>query len=295
MNLTEIVGKDILRRMSQKPSFWAVGIFPLTIFLLLSGCGQRGDPPIMSYEEYRTIEIFAPYLLQASDDSGELFYFGAEHSACPQHPQMTQIEEAWSSFKPDIAFSEGGVWPLMPTRDEAISNFGEGGLLRFLAARDSVPIFSLEPSRVEEVLKLRREFDPEAIKLFYVLRQVMQYRRGKVYDEADLDAYATEVLHVFSRVAGMDSPPQNLAEFEMACPRRFPHLRDWRQSPSDWFDPLADVSITNRISRAVGRIRDVHMVKLLAEEVQQGRRVFAVAGYTHVVMQEKALRVKIGD
>ncbi len=263
----------------------------ISLLLILSGCGQRGDPVIMSYAEYRTLEICSPYLLHLTDGRGELFYFGVEHTACPSHPQLISLEQSWSAFRPDIAFSEGGVWPLMPTREEAISNFGEGGLLRFLAAHDSVPIFSLEPSRIEEVLKLRHEFEAEEIKLFYVLRQVVQYRRG--HKEASLDDYITEMLHVLSQAVGLEGPPCDLNDLESSCRRHFPKLSDWRQAPAEWFDPTVDGLIMNRLSRAASRIRDVYMVKLLTEEVKQGRRVFAVVGYSHVVMQEKALRQAI--
>jgi hypothetical protein len=265
----------------------------VVLLLILSGCGRRGDPVIMSYEEYRTLEICSPYPLQLTAGRGELFYFGVEHTACPSHPQLIQLEQAWSAFHPDIAFSEGGVWPLTPNRDEAISNFGEGGLLRFLAHRDSVPIFSLEPSRIEEVLKLRREFEAEEIKIFYVLRQAVQYRRG--HKEASLDDYTAEVLQELSQVIGLEDLPRNLVELENSCHRHFPDLKDWRQAPAEWFDPTLDGSIMNRISRAVSLIRDVYMVKLLTEEVKQGRRVFAVVGYSHVVMQENALRQGLGE
>ena len=39
-----------------------------------------------------------------------------------------------------------------------------------------------------------------------------------------------------------------------------------------------------------GEFRDQHMVKLLIDEVKKGKRVFAVVGGSHVVMQESALK-----
>jgi len=39
--------------------------------------------------------------------------------------------------------------------------------------------------------------------------------------------------------------------------------------------------------------RDVYIVRLLVQHVQEGRRVFAVVGGSHVVMQEQALRARL--
>jgi len=45
---------------------------------------------------------------------------------------------------------------------------------------------------------------------------------------------------------------------------------------------------TDRIDEA---LMNRHMVKLLTEAVKKGARVFAVVGFSHVVMQERALKV----
>ena len=49
-------------------------------------------------------------------------------------------------------------------------------------------------------------------------------------------------------------------------------------------------SYLNEVSRVSNRFRDEYMVNLLVNELKQGKRVFAVVGGSHVVMQERALR-----
>ena len=61
------------------------------------------------------------------------------------------------TFSPTIAFNEGGDPPVFQSREEAVRNAGEPGWLRFLAARDKIPIFSLEPEHSEEVNFLRKD------------------------------------------------------------------------------------------------------------------------------------------
>jgi len=74
-----------------------------------------------------------------------------------------------------------------------------------------------------------------------------------------------------------------------------PQLKDWREVSQGWFDPVASQAYTNQISRLSGEFRDLHMVKLLIDEVRQGKRVFAVVGGSHVVMQERALKATSND
>jgi pheromone shutdown protein TraB len=67
-------------------------------------------------------------------------------------------------------------------------------------------------------------------------------------------------------------------------------LKDWRTADRSWSDPVATQAYTNQIARLSSEFRDLHMVKLLIDEVKQGKRVFAVVGGSHVVMQERALK-----
>jgi hypothetical protein len=69
-------------------------------------------------------------------------------------------------------------------------------------------------------------------------------------------------------------------------------LPDWRNVPPEWFDPATTQVQTylNKVSLERGEFRDRHMLVLLTEQLAQGKRVFAVVGASHVVMQERALR-----
>lgn len=270
-------------------SHGAVGVTLLVCFpIFIAGCALFAGSSIMSYEEYSQLDISTPYLLELQSGSGRLLYFGVEHTAYPEHPQLAQLEKLWEDFQPAVAFSEGGVWPLLETREAAICRCGEGGLLRFLAERDSIPIFSLEPSSAAEIARLRRSFSPECIKTYYILRQVTQWRRQQ--SDEPLEEYTQKVMDKLSATPGLAGPPRRPEELEESCRRYLPELDDWRHVPADWFYPTKTGTLMNQIARRCNRIRDEHMVKLLTAEVKRGSRVFAVVGFSHVVMQERALR-----
>ncbi len=270
-----------------------------TAFIFCSGCGDSPDSDFVTWEEYVNVPAGIdsetpplPIILSLNGEKGNLLYLGVEHTVCIQHPNLIQIELAWDHFHPTLAFSEGGVWPLCDSRDEAVRRFGEGGLLRYLAARDSVPIRSLEPKRADEVRKLRRYFSAEEIKLYYALRNIPQCGKSCNAD-IRLEDYLTGMLNCINNVQGLTGAPRNIEELESSVRRLLPDLDDWRTIPAKWFDPAQDHTFLNHIARRSAEVRDRHMVLQLTAAVRRGGRVFAVAGYHHVEMQKKALSGRI--
>jgi hypothetical protein len=267
----------------------------LSALIFCNGCDDSPDRDFVTWEQYSSDSAgndsekpSLPIILRLHGGKGDLLYLGVEHTACAQHPSLMQIERAWNDFHPTLAFSEGGVWPLGASREEAIRRYGEGGLIRYLAARDSIPIRSLEPKRADEVRSLRRYFTAEEIKLYYALRNIPQC--GKSCNaEIRLEDYLTGTLNCINHVRRLRGAPRNIAELESSVHRLLPDLDDWRKIPAEWFDPAQDHTFLNQIARRSAEIRDRHMIKQLAATVRRGDRVFAVAGFHHVEMQKKAL------
>lgn len=248
----------------------------------------------MSFEEYAKKRHRVPYIINLSAGRGRLIYFGARHVFGSDDPQLSQIERLWAKFKPEVAFFEGADPESTPaaakSRDEVR---GESGLVVFLAARDKVPVRTLEPARGDEIALLLNTYSPEEIKVFYVLRQIPQFRSG-THTES-IESYTENVLGWLSLRPELKSAPRTLAELKASAARLFPQLADWRDVPQAWFDPVPSPPPTylNDVSRRLSEFRDRHMLTLLAEQVAQGKRVFAVVGASHVVMQERALRAAI--
>lgn len=249
---------------------------------------QEKDRSIMTFDEYANVRHGYPYLVELQIGKGALLYFGAQHTYDSKDAQIAQIEKLWKKFRPTVAYHESTGTLLSRTIDEAVSKSGEPGLVRFLAARDKIPVFSLEPSRADEVAMLLKTYTPEQIKVFYALRPIPQFRKRKT-DET-IETFMTTLLSNLSRIPGLETAPNSVGELEKSCLWLSPQLKDWRETPQSWFDPVVSQAYTNQISRLSSEFRDLHMVKLLVDEVKQGKRVFAVIGGSHVVMQERALK-----
>jgi len=248
-------------------------------------------PAIMSFEEYARAPLPPmPYVIALTVGEGQLLYFGARHTFDPADWQVQAITDYWRQYHPTLALNEGGEPPVLLSRDETVSRFGEPALVRFLAKADGVPVRTLEPPRTEERALVLRDFSPEQVKLFYVLRGVVQFRKSR--NDGRVEESVERALAGLSKEPGLEGPPRSLAEFEQSYARLFSEPSDWRKAPDAWFDPavIRPTVYLNRISRKLSEFRDRHMVNLLLGELKKGGRIFAVVGGSHVIMQEQALR-----
>jgi len=278
-----------LMRGYARPTFQRSLIFGC-LALSLSGCPRSSR--MMSWPEYTRHSYQWPYILNIYTDRGALLYFGAKHSNDPRDAQFAEIEALWKQFQPQLAFNEGGDPPVAPTRDVAIMRFGEPGLIRFLAARDKIPVRSIDPTRAEEVAILEKKFPPEKIKMFFILRQLSEYGRIIQPPESRED-HLRNVIDILGLVPGLDVPPKSVSELEPTFARNFPSLGDYRDANPGWFDPTLNQTAFNQIARYSSEYRDRYMVDLICRRVCGGNRVFAVVGASHVVMEEPAVRSRL--
>ncbi len=259
------------------------------LFTFSTAPAQEKDVKIMTFDEYAKVNHGYPYIVKLQIGKGSLLYFGAQHVYDPKNAQTAQIEKLWKEFRPTVAFHESTGTSLSKTIDEAVRTSGESGLVRFLAARDKIRVFSLEPNRNDEVAMMLKTFTPEQIKLFFVLRQVPQFKERKT-DET-IETFMTTFLRNVSYNKGLENAlPNTIAELDKLSLWLSPQLKDWREADRSWSDPVATKAYTNQIARLSSEFRDLHMVKLLIDKVKQGERVFAVVGGSHVVMQERVLK-----
>ncbi len=262
------------------------------VLLLVAGFAIAAEPRIMTWEEYAEISHTYPYIVRLTSSEGQLLYFGSRHVYDPADPQVAEIQKLWAEFAPTLALNEGGDPPVAGTIEEAVKQFGEPGLVRYLAARDNTPVMSLEPSPTREVATLLPHYSRDQIKLFYVLRQVPHYRLATL--SIPLERKVEEDLGTFAVLYDLPGAPLTLAEIQESCESLLPDVAHWSDIPQSYFDPVREITrFTNDISRRLSDLRDEHMVDLLTRKVTRGARVFAVVGGSHVVMQEPALRGRI--
>ena len=151
-----------------------------------------------------------PLVYHISKGAGQLTLIGVRHTADYLDPQIKTIVKEWDTLKPDIAFSEGGIWQLEPSLQAAVLYGGEGGLLRFLAERDTVPIMSLEMPDSLQVIELVKDYRVEEIKLYLVMEYIPQYFR--MSQRESFDIYVANAIRSVNKIPGLDGYLRNIAE-----------------------------------------------------------------------------------
>jgi hypothetical protein len=239
----------------------------------------------MTWQQYRGLPHHWPYVLDAaSKTGGSLYYFGAQHTYQPQDAQIPELETAWNRVKPTRAFNEGGEPPVVHARDDEIRQYGEAGLVRWLAARDGIRIETLDLSRREQAQALRVRWSAEDVKTYLALRALLPCEDRP---DCDREAEMTRILPIIQMETGLTSAPHTWQEFHDRLRHK---AADEVGKHRDWFDPTLDGHRFNAMARQVEDARDRHMIAVLLDAVRRGERVFAVAGGSHVVRQERILR-----
>ena len=260
------------------------------LYILLPSCSPHNYSGLVSWEEYQRRRNFEPYVLELDGDTGSLLYFGVLHTQHANSPQIHEIKKRWREFRPDVVFTEGGIWPLEISLKTAVEKHGEQGLVRYLCRRDGIIIKSLEPRREQETFLLLKHFSAEQIKVFYILRQALLQRiMGREINDI---RYVHRILKRLSAGPFAKTKLNTIRHFELCVSHMFPGLENWRLIPESYFYSSEPGSWLSRMFRMVNDIRNHSMIRKIMKQVKRGKRVFAVAGRSHVVMQEPVLRAE---
>ncbi len=262
-------------------------LFPLAC-LLFHSCTSYRSNPLMTWDEYIRQARNEPYILELSSYGGSLVYYGAFHKVDPSHPQFEDIEQKWEEFQPTFAFCEGSSWPVEETYIKAIEKYGEQGFVAFLAARDGIPVECIDPSLTDQIKYLKNYYPHHLIKVYYVLRQAAINRMLKKDTAASV--YAKPYFRKINHIHGYHYAPSNLKDFERLVARLFPKLVDWQKIPYSYFQCPESGGFLTAIHRKLNGYRDRIMIKKVTKAMKKGKRVFAIVGRSHVVIQEAALR-----
>ena len=221
-----------------------------------------------------------PYILEIQPEGdGSLIYYGASHSADPEHPQISDITSRWLKFKPTVALYEGRSRGFFyGALIEPFAGLSEPALVHKLANQDRVPLHTLEPEYADEVAQLLKLFTAEQVGLYFFNRVYSSESGGNANE-----ALALELLQKRTDVEGLRGVLSGVDDLDHVWQRDFPDESDWRVNRGEQ-GYLAEISVESR------RIRGEHMVRILIHLVNQGHRVFAVVGSGHVIRQEWNLR-----
>lgn len=212
---------------------------------------------------------------------GALLFLGTEHAFDPSHPQFADILAAWRQFKAQVVLVEGGQWPSLSNPDEAIRKFGEMGYVTHLASTRRLPLASIEPPFGDEVAFMTQRFDPTTVKLFYALRVVPQWRATGL----DVDKAMERLLQEprFSMRGGWpESSEIRVTELDALLRKQNLNISSWRDVTYEMLDSESKQSSFRDIARASTDYRNQHMARVIVAALRSGKKVFVIAGNSHL-------------
>jgi hypothetical protein len=160
-------------------------------------------------------------------------------------------------------------------------SLSESTLVRILAYRAGVPLYTLEPPYEAEVAGLLRNYEPKLVTTYLTLRV---YTSDAKRFRGDRDALALGLMRKRIDVDGLRGTFSSIADFDAYWREQFASAPDWRI-----LDSTEGVPLLVEVGHASREIRGEHAVRTLTELVKRGDRVLAVMGASHVIRQELAL------
>ena len=254
------------------------------------------DPPkvrlpvaILTMAQYDSVSHChpRPYVVRAASASGAAVLFGASHTRDPADAQLGLLKQEWRTFRPTVALVEGRLGFLMPGVSDPVKAFGEMGAVASLAKDDDVRLYSWEPRREVEIARMLESFPAERVALFYVLRPYFsQFRFGRPDDPG---GFVEEYRRKRTAYPGLEGTLPSVAAIDTLWARDFAGLPGWRETSDEYGLPgyLAELSARSNA------LRDEHLAGIIVDLARRGERVFAIAGSSHAVKLDAALRAAL--
>lgn len=231
-----------------------------------------------------------PYVLELSNDGQKLIFFGTSHSNDPSDDQWHVLENKWHAFVSSknpkaLIYERHELDVAKDTRESALAKHSESGLAAWLAHQAGIQAESGEPSRVEEIESLKKQFSEGEIMVYYFGRQMHQWLTQDKNQNPDWDRYAENTIDRYNSLNCWDEK-LNLQKV----------LRWLKEETGKEFDPadkqtlyaISDPS-QSIVSSASGTFRDEHLFKKIKSLWKDGNDLFIVYGSGHAIVLEPAL------
>jgi hypothetical protein len=240
-----------------------------------------------------------PYIYGFERDAQAFYYIGSFHTHSPDHPLFGILRLYWDEFVKNrkaencIALVEGGERKVSQTLEETVKNDGEAGWVAWQAKQAGITHTSPEPDQVENTRTLINQYGRDAVLHYYFVRELDQWHRHDPLP--DYEQYFS-FIEQWPQEYGL-SEPLSLTDLEAIHEKLTGKSFD--RSQADYFHRLSSphehLAITNDVSLRCTKLRDEHVVGQIKHYWDEGKSIFAVYGFSHVIAQEDELKRLLVD
>ncbi|MCC6137186.1 MAG: hypothetical protein IT287_01020 [Bdellovibrionaceae bacterium] len=247
-----------------------------------------------------------PFVAKYNRDDKTIYYLAATHGNKIQDDTFKLFLKVSKEFPADIFLLEGfesakgespqevKQWALADGANGLFKG-GEPAFATQVALQKKVPFKGLEPTEIEIYKALLKEkFTAPDMIHYYFLKQVSRWRKAGTLDAANIARnYKNFVQGISKKIEVSDAP--TYAELLNWYKLKNKEDLDIRSVDLEKLAPLGDgVHFTQKLSFAVSRIRDRHMVQVIESELKVRKHILVLAGGTHWMTQKLALEAIAG-
>lgn len=244
--------------------------------------------PREKYSEVAQSYGSSPFTFEIQNEKQSLFYFGANHSHDPNNHQYPLLKDYWKKFldtagdTEKLILVEDSKRPISNDEITAITKGAEGDLIAFLGHRQGIQHVSPD-LKLEKLAEKFPEIPEQEVLLYRFLGVVNAFQRHH------LSGTFEDVVNNWcedKRRNGFDvSIPKLKALYRDLIGKDF----DEKDSVNMLVNPNNTETRINEIARILSDAREVNIVSEIEKYWKEGKSLFVVFGFTHLVVQRPAL------
>lgn len=225
-----------------------------------------------------------PYIYKIEKGKGSVYVLGIQHKMKYDH-QIDSLNRIWNQYQPEIALVEGRLGFLFSWIQDPVINYGESGETLRLAKKNSIPYYTWDPDKNEEIEYLSKFYSPKQLAFFYSLRPYLSnFRFGKPKNpNKTMDDYIQDRTNYDI----IRNKIKSYQEIDSIWKADFTKEKDWRDFSDENGWPRGYLFEIANMSNVY---RDIHMCSVIIELVKQGKKVFVTMGSSHAFRIEETLR-----
>lgn len=264
---------------------------------------------IKAWDDVTVLPLAAPFVSAFNRAGKSLHYIAARHEGGLQSPTLRTVNAEFEKFRPHVVILEGmpntgevsPSWYLEHCRAQAREDFAAGGEASYaavLAGERGIDFVSGEPSDRNLYEGLAAQGFTRADFLGWHITVVMRHHiEGGVLEAAAVGTLVERQAQNILYGIGVEGESFSSADFRawyrdrMGCDFTLGGLAAIDGSPSR----ARDANALQAIMSAADNVREPHIVKTIAQQLEAHDRVLVVYGSAHLGKQEAVLRKMMGS
>jgi hypothetical protein len=268
----------------------------------------KPDYSLIRQWDKTTLPLAAPYVSHFNKASKQLRYIAARHEGGTASPTLRTVKQEFDAFKPDVVIVEGvpntgeisPAWYLAHCREQAKTDFkagGEGSYATVLAGERGIDFVPGEPSAKALYEGLLAQGFTQEDAAGFDLTVILRHLHGAgIINDGDAEDLVEERAKGYFAELGLDNVKYDYRDFtdwyKERMGERFSlaNLAARDASPST----AANANFLQKLMAAGDNVREPHIVKIIAEQLEKHDRVLVVYGSAHSGKHEPALAKMLG-